>query len=71
MIKKIIGVLATLATLAVILFAALNFGNYTSLLPEDLFSGQTVTEAVKEVVPDADTTTPAESESADVSGGEE
>ena len=42
MIKKIIGVLATLATLAVILFAALNFGNYTSLLPEDLFSGQAV-----------------------------
>ena len=71
MIKKIIGVLATLATLAVILFAALNFGNYTSLLPEDLFSGQTVTEAVEEVVPDADTTTPAESESVDVSGGEE
>ncbi|MBQ3198379.1 MAG: hypothetical protein IJB63_09725 [Alistipes sp.] len=71
MIKKIIGVLATLATLAVILFAALNFGNYTSLLPEDLFSSQAVTEAVEEVVPDADTTTPAESESADVSGGEE
>lgn len=71
MIKKIIGVLATLATLAVILFAALNFGNYTSLLPDDLFSGQAVTEAVGEVVPDADTTTPAESESADVSGGEE
>lgn len=71
MIKKIIGVLATLATLAVILLAALNFGNYTSLLPEDLFSGQAVTEAVEEVVPDADTTTPAESESADVSGGEE
>ena len=71
MIKKIIGVLATLATLAVILFAALNFGNYTSLLPEDLFSGQAVMEAVEEVVPDADTTTPAESESADVSGGEE
>lgn len=71
MIKKIIGVLATLATLAEILFAALNFGNYTSLLPEDLFSGQAVTEAVEEVVPDSDTTTPAESESADVSGGEE
>ena len=71
MIKKIIGVLATLATLAVILFAALNFGNYTSLLPEDLFSGQAITEAVEEVVTDADTTTPAESESADVSGGEE
>ena len=71
MIKKIIGVLATLATLAVILFAALNFGNYTSLLPEDLFSGQTATEMVEEVVPDADTTTPAESESVDVSGGEE
>lgn len=62
MIKKIIGVLATLATLAVILFAALNFGNYTSLLPEDLFSGQAVTEAVEKVVPDADTTTPAEPE---------
>lgn len=71
MIKKIIGVLATLATLAVILFAALNFGNYTSLLPEDLFSGQAVTEAVEEVAPAAETATPAESESADVSGGEE
>ncbi len=71
MIKKIIGVLATLATLAVILFAALNFGNYTSLLPEDLFSGQTATEMVEEVAPTAETVTPAESESVDVSGGEE
>ena len=65
MIKKIIGVLATLATLAVILFAALNFGNYTSLLPEDLFSGQTATEMVEEVAPAAETATPAESESVD------
>lgn len=71
MIKKIIGVLATLATLAVILFAALNFGNYTSLLPDDLFSGQAVTEMVEEVAPTAETATPAESESVDVSGGEE
>ncbi len=68
MIKKIIGVLATLATLAVIFFAALNFGNYTSLLPEDLFSGPTATDAVEEVAPAAGD---AESESVDVSGGEE
>lgn len=67
MIKKIIGVLATLATLAVILFAALNFGNYTSLLPEDLFSGKSSTEVVEEVAPAAGD---AESESADVSGAE-
>jgi hypothetical protein len=67
MIKKIIGVLATLATLAVILFAALNFGNYTSLLPEDLFSGPTATDAVEEVAPAAGDT---ESESVDVSGAE-
>ena len=67
MIKKIIGVLATLATLAVILFAALNFGNYTSLLPEDLFSGKSSTEAVEEVAPAVGDT---ESESVDVSGAE-
>lgn len=68
MIKKIIGVLATLATLAVILFAALNFGNYTSLLPEDLFSGKSSTEVVEEVAPAAGDAAP---EAVDVSGGEE
>ena len=67
MIKKIIGLLVTLATLAVILFAALNFGNYTSLLPEDLFSGKSSTEVVEEVAPAAGD---AESESVDVLGAE-
>ena len=67
MIKKIIGVLVTLATLAVILFAALNFGNYTSLLPEDLFSGKSSPEAVEEVAPAVGD---AELESVDVLGAE-
>ena len=67
MIKKIIGVLVTLATLAVILFAALNFGNYTSLLPEDLFSGKSSIEVVEEVAPAVGD---AESELVDVSGAE-
>jgi hypothetical protein len=67
MIKKIIGALFTLATIAVILFAALNFGNYTSLLREDLFSGKSSTEAVEEVAPAVGV---AESESVAVPGVE-
>jgi hypothetical protein len=42
MIKKIIGALFTLATIAVIVFVAINFGNYQSLLPADLFSAKSV-----------------------------
>ena len=39
MIKRIIGVLAILATLAIVVFVALGSGSYKSMLPEDLFFG--------------------------------
>ena len=37
MIKKIIGVIVTLAVLALIAFVALGAGSYRSMLPEGLF----------------------------------
>ena len=37
MIKRIIGILATLAILALVVFTALGSGSYKSMLPEDLF----------------------------------
>jgi hypothetical protein len=42
MIKRIIGALFALATIAVIVFVAINVGNYQSLLPADLFSAKAV-----------------------------
>lgn len=42
MIKRIIGALFALATIAVIVFVAINVGNYQSLLPADLFSAKVV-----------------------------
>lgn len=68
MIKKIIGALFTLATIAVIIFVAINFGNYKSLLPADLFSPksiETVTEAEPGDVAPADNATDVAEESAD------
>lgn len=38
MIKKIIGILATIAILALIVMTAIGAGSYKSMLPEDLFS---------------------------------
>ena len=68
MIKKIIGALFTLATIAVIIFVAINFGSYKSLLPADLFSPksiETVTETEPGDVAPADNATDATEESAD------
>ena len=42
--------LATLAILAVVVFVALNYGNYNSLLPADLFSPKVASETVVETV---------------------
>ena len=39
MTRRIIGILAVLATLAIVVFVALGSGNYKSMLPEDLFFG--------------------------------
>jgi hypothetical protein len=50
MIKRIIGALFAFITIAVIVLVAINFGNYKSLLPADLFSAQNV-----EVAPAAET----------------
>lgn len=45
MIKRIIGILATLAILALVVFTALGSGSYKSMLPEDLFLRSTVESA--------------------------
>ena len=38
MIKKIIGIVALLAILALIVYTAIGAGTYKSMLPEDLFT---------------------------------
>jgi hypothetical protein len=53
MIKKIIGILATIAILALIVMTAIGAGSYKSMLPEDLFS-RTVEDAVEQAEPSAD-----------------
>lgn len=53
MIKKIIGILATIAILALIVMTAIGAGSYKSMLPEDLFS-RTVEDAVEQAEPLAD-----------------
>ena len=47
MIKRIIGILATIAILAIVVFTALGFGSYESMLPEDLFQSSGVESAVE------------------------
>jgi hypothetical protein len=56
MIKKIIGIVALLAILALIVYTAIGVGTYKSMLPEDLF---TKTEVVASEVIDT-METPAE-----------
>ena len=61
MIKKIIGILAVVAILALIVYTALGVGTYKSMLPEDLFTKRAV--ATSEVIemmeaPAADVDTP-------------
>lgn len=47
MIKRIIGILATIAILAIVVFTALGFGSYESMLPEDLLQSSEVESAVE------------------------
>lgn len=57
MIKKIIGVLAVLAILALIVYTAIGMGTYKSMLPEDMFAKQEVVASeVIEIATDVDTT---------------
>ena len=41
MIKKIIGIILSLAVLAIMVFAVLGAGTYKSMLPEDFLDGFT------------------------------
>ena len=53
MIKKIIGIILSLAVVAVMVFALLGAGTYRSMLPDDLFSAEsaeTVVESAAESV---------------------
>ena len=60
MIKKSIGILATIAILALIVMTAIGAGSYKSMLPEDLFS-RSEEDAVEQAEPLADVAqTPAE-----------
>ena len=42
MIKKIIGIVALLAILALIVYTAIGAGTYKSMLPEDMFTKKDV-----------------------------
>ena len=60
MIKKIIGILATIAILALIVMTAIGAGSYKSMLPEDLFY-RSVEDVVEQAEPSAEVAqTPAE-----------
>lgn len=52
MIKRVIGIVASLAILALIVFTVLGAGSYKSMLPETLFSSDKAVEAVAEEVQD-------------------
>lgn len=53
MIKKIIGIILSLAVVAVMVFALLGAGTYRSILPDDLFSADsTVENTVESTVED-------------------
>lgn len=55
MIKKIIGVVAVFAILALVVFTAVGVGTYNSMLPEDMFTKSEV--VASEVI--EETKTPA------------
>ena len=55
MIKKIIGIVAVLAILALVVFTAVGVGTYKSMLPEDMFTKSEV--VASEVI--EETRTPA------------
>lgn len=47
MIKKIVGVILSLAALAIMIFALLGVGTYRSMLPENMFAGDVAVDAVE------------------------
>lgn len=47
MIKKIIGIILSLAVVAVMVFALLGAGTYQSMLPDDLFSAESAEPVVE------------------------
>lgn len=48
MIKKIIGIVASLATVTLIVFVVLGRGTYKSMLPDDIFSARAIVEQPQE-----------------------
>lgn len=62
MIKKIIGIVALLAILALIVYTAIGAGTYKSMLPEDMFTKKDVvaTEIVEATEAPAADVNPAE-----------
>ena len=53
MIKKIIGVVAVFAILALVIFTAVGVGTYKSMLPEDMFTKSEV--VASEVIEEMET----------------
>ena len=62
MIKKIIGVVAVFAILALVIFTAVGVGTYKSMLPEDMFTKSEVvaSEVIEETKTPATDVNPAE-----------
>ncbi len=60
MVKKIIGIIAALAIVALVVMTALGAGSYKSMLPEDLFSGSSQSDMEQVVEQTEATTTDAE-----------
>lgn len=54
MVKRIIGILATIAVIAIVVFTALNYGGYESMLPDNLFSGDGLENPVAENTADVE-----------------
>ena len=54
MIKKIIGIILSLAVVAVMVFALLGAGTYQSMLPDDLFSAESADTVVESAAESAE-----------------
>ena len=54
MIKKIIGIILSLAVVAVLVFALLGAGTYRSMLPDDLFSAESAEPVVESAAENAE-----------------
>lgn len=57
MIKKIIGILAALAIVALVVFTAIGAGTYRSMLPDDLFTTDAAESVEQPQEPTGDVTT--------------